>query len=94
VTRFAIELADDFSLAPPQQALLELDAVAGLPDEKLVRLRGIAEAALAGALRRDRRRLAPVSHVGRHHAGAIDRWDLGVERARRQRPPRPPRLIP
>ncbi len=44
---------------PPPRALLELDAVAGLPAEKLVRLRGIAEAALAGALDASRLRAMP-----------------------------------
>ncbi len=47
-------------LVPPApQTLLEVDEVAGLPDEKLTRMRGIAEAALAGRLDAARLRALP-----------------------------------
>lgn len=44
---------------PAPQALLAIDAIAGVPDEKLHRLRGIAEAALAGQLDAERLRAMP-----------------------------------
>jgi len=44
---------------PPPPALLELDTFAGIPDEKLVRMRGIAEAALEGRLDAARLRALP-----------------------------------
>jgi DNA-3-methyladenine glycosylase II len=45
---------------PRPQRLLELSAIRGLPDEKLVRLHGIARAALAGVLNRARLRAMSV----------------------------------
>jgi DNA-3-methyladenine glycosylase II len=50
---------EDVIVPPPPQALLDIEAVAGLPDEKLRRLRGIAEAALAGRLDAERLRALP-----------------------------------
>jgi len=44
---------------PPPPALLELDGFAGIPDQKLVRMRGIAEAALDGRLDAARLRALP-----------------------------------
>ena len=44
---------------PPPPALLELDAFAGIPEQKLVRMRGIAEAALEGRLEAARLRAMP-----------------------------------
>lgn len=44
---------------PPPAAMLALDAVDGLPAEKLGRLRGVAEAALAGRLDAGRLRAMP-----------------------------------
>ena len=55
--------ADGVELAafPRPQRLLELSEVRGLPDEKLVRLHGIAQAALDGVLDRRRLRSLPVA---------------------------------
>ena len=45
-----------FVVAPHPASLLEVPEVAGIPAEKLVRLRGIADAALSGKLDASRRR--------------------------------------
>jgi DNA-3-methyladenine glycosylase II len=47
------------SAFPPPQALLRLRAIRGMPDEKLQRLHGIAEAAIDGVLDRARLRSMP-----------------------------------
>lgn len=49
----------DMAAFPLPQQLLELEAFPGLPDEKLRRLRGLAEAALAGRLEADMLRAMP-----------------------------------
>ena len=66
-TRMADESGDrveaggvELAAFPPPQRLLELATVRGLPDEKLVRLHGIARAALDGVLDRERLRALPV----------------------------------
>ncbi|MBJ7610113.1 MAG: DNA-3-methyladenine glycosylase 2 family protein [Candidatus Dormibacteraeota bacterium] len=65
--RMAVEEGDRISAGgaqlhafPRPQALLQLESIRGLPDEKVTRLQGIAEAALAGVLDRARLRSLPV----------------------------------
>jgi DNA-3-methyladenine glycosylase II len=66
--RLALDLGDSVELAgqtvrafPRPERLAALATFPGLPDEKLGRLRGIAEAAADGLLDRDRLRALPVS---------------------------------
>ena len=66
--RLARELGDSLEVAgqtvhafPHPERLVALAAFAGLPDEKVSRLRGIAQAAADGLLDRDRLRAMPVS---------------------------------
>jgi DNA-3-methyladenine glycosylase II len=68
--RLADELGEPLELAgqvvhafPRPERLAALEAFPGLPDEKLSRLRGIAQAAADGLLDRDRLRALPVSEA-------------------------------
>lgn len=65
-----------FLPAPPPEAILALDRFEGLPEEKLVRLKGVASAALEGKLDAERLRAMPYeeAHAKLRSLRGIGQW--------------------
>lgn len=73
-----------FLPSPSPQALLALDRFEGLPEEKLARLKGVAEAALDGKLEAERLRTMPYedAHAELRKIRGIGEWTADLVLAR------------